>query len=183
MPADAVVDHRGTQMNARRTSRRSRVLTGLLLVAGGFAFAIGITVRAADLHLQIVLSNSMQPTASAGDVAVTQGVPIDVLRVGDAIAFLPPNEAKPVLHRITAIRDGVVTTRGDANSVDDPWRATLKGTTAYRLVAVLPFVGWLTELQRPALLVAGLLVGLAILLELRKEVRARVARSQPQPDT
>jgi hypothetical protein len=31
----------------------------------------------------------------------------------------------------------------------------------------------LTELQRPALLAAGLLLGLAVLLELRKEVRAR----------
>ncbi len=32
----------------------------------------------------------------------------------------------------------------------------------------MPFLGWLTELQRPALIVAGLLVGLVILLELQE---------------
>jgi signal peptidase I len=137
----------------------------------------------ADLHFQTVLSNSMQPTASAGDVAITQDVSIDALRVGDVIAFTPPNQTRPVLHRITSLRDGVITTRGDANPVDDPWRISLVGATGYRLVAVVPLLGWLTELQRPALLLAGLLVGLAILLELKKEVRARASRSQPQPQS
>jgi hypothetical protein len=87
------------------------------------------------------------------------------------------------MHRIVSLVNGVITTRGDANNVNDPWQVTLTGTTAYRMVAVVPFLGWLTELQRPALIVAGLLVGLAILLELRKEVRGRntKARTQPQP--
>jgi signal peptidase I len=169
-------------MNAGRSSRRSRLTTGLVVTAGVVALAIGVTIRVADLRFQTVRSNSMQPTASAGDVAVTQGVPIGSLRVGDAIAFLPPNGTGAVLHRITTFEDGVITTRGDANPVDDPWRVTLRGTTGYRMVAVVPYVGWLTELQRPALLAAGLLVGLGILLELRKEVRARAARSQPQPE-
>jgi signal peptidase I len=169
--------------NAGRSSRRSRLLTGLLVAAGAVAFAIGVMVRVADLHFQTVFSNSMQPTVSAGDVAITQAVPIASLLVGDAIAFLPPNDTEAVLHRITGLRDGVITTRGDANPVDDPWRVSLIGSTAYRLVAVVPFLGWLAELQRPALLLAGLLVGLAILLELRKEVKARAGRSQPQPQS
>ena len=65
--------------------------------------------------------------------------------------------------------------------MDDPWQVTLTGTTAYRLVAVVPFLGWLTELQGPALIVAGLLVGLAILLELRKEVRGRTTKTRSKP--
>jgi hypothetical protein len=105
------------------------------------------------------------------------------LKVGDAIVFYPPGvTSEPVMHRIVSIVNGVITTRGDANDVDDPWQVTLSGATAYRMVAVVPFIGWLIELQRPALVVAGLLVGLAILLELRKEVRGRTtkARSEPQ---
>jgi signal peptidase I len=154
-----------------------------VVAAGLMVLVAGIAVRMADLHFQTVLSNSMQPTASAGDVAITQDVSIESLRVGDVIAFIPPDQTRPVLHRITSLRDGVITTRGDANLVDDPWRASLAGSTAYRLVAVSPLLGWLTELQRPALLLAGLLVGLAIVLELRKEVRARASRSQPQPQS
>lgn len=49
------------------------------------------------------------------------------------------------------------------------------------MVGVVPFVGWLSALQRPALVIAGLLLGLAILLEIRKEVRGRkTAGSTPQ---
>jgi hypothetical protein len=51
------------------------------------------------------------------------------------------------------------------------------------MVAVVPFIGWLIELQRPALIVAGLLLVLALLLELRKEVRGRKTRARSEPQT
>jgi signal peptidase len=161
-----------------------RLLTSLIVALGVIAVGIGILVFVANLHFQTVTSGSMRPTVSPGDLAVTQAVPISSLKVGDVIVFFPPTSStEPVMHRIVSLGNGVITTRGDANNVDDPWQATLSGTIAYRMVAVVPFLGWLTELQRPALIVAGLLVGLAILLELRKEVRGRKtkARSEPQP--
>ena len=161
-------------------SWRSRVVTGLLLVAGVAVLAIGITIRVADLHIDPVLSNSMYPTLSAGDVAVTRVVPTDSVRAGDVIAFVAPGSGRILLHRVASLEDGVITTRGDANPVDDPWRITLTEPTAHRLVAVVPYVGWLTELQRPALLLAGGLVALIILLELRKEVGKRRANTRTQ---
>lgn len=168
-------------MRARGASRRSRLVTALLVTAGVVVLGAGIAVRVAGLNFQTVLSNSMRPTFSAGDVAITQAIPMDSVQVGDVITFYPPNSTRALIHRVTSLQDGVITTRGDGNAIDDPWHITLAGTTAYRMVAVVPSLGWLTELQRPALLFAGLLVGLAILLELRKEVRARSRRSQPQP--
>ena len=170
-------------MKDGHTSRRSRLVTALLLAAGAVILAAGVGFRMADLHVQTVQTGSMRPTISPGDLAITQGVPVSSLRVGTVIVFSPPTQSTPVLHRI-ASRDGdVITTKGDANAVADPWHVTLAGTTAYRLVAVVPFAGWLAELQRPALLAAGLLVGLAILLELRKEVRVRSAKPQSQPQS
>jgi hypothetical protein len=53
----------------------------------------------------------------------------------------------------------------------------------YRLVAVVPFIGWLTELQRPALIAAGLLLGLAVLLELSKAVNARRKKTRFAPQS
>ena len=161
-----------------------RLLTSLIVGLGVVAVGIGILVSVANLHFQTVTSGSMRPTASPGDMAITEAVSTSSLRVGDVIVFYPPGDTtEPVMHRIVSIENGAIKTRGDANNVDDAWQVTLTGTTAYRLVAVVPFLGWLTELQRPALIVAGLLVGLAILLELRKEVRGRrtKARSEPQP--
>jgi signal peptidase I len=160
-----------------------RLLTVLIVAVGVIGVAVGILVFVANLHFQTVTSGSMRPTISPGDVAVTQAVPVSSLRVGDVIVFYPPGvTSEPVMHRIVSLVNGVIKTRGDANNVDDPWQVTLSGTTAYRMVAVVPFLGWLTELQRPALIIAGLLVGLAILLELRKEVKGRntKARSEPQ---
>ena len=164
-------------MKDGRPSRWSRLLTGVLLSAGVVVLGGGIAFRMTDFHVQTVLTGSMRPTVSPGDLAITQGVPIGSLRVGDAIVFTPPNETQSVLHRI-ASRDGDgITTKGDANSVADPWHVTLQGATGYRLVFVVPYVGWLTELRSAALIAAGLIVALFILLEIRKGVGARKAQA------
>lgn len=171
-------------MPERRRGWPSRLLTAAFVLAGALVLAGGVAMRVADLRLQTVLSNSMRPTAAAGDLAVTQGVPVGSVRVGDVVAFIPPNGTRTVMHRVASLDGDVITTKGDANPVADPWRVALAGPTAYRLVAVVPFVGWLTELQRPAFLLAGALIALEILLRLVKEVRARTSRNaapQPQP--
>ena len=170
-------------MEVKRSRLRSRFITAVLLAAGVIVLALGITVRVADLRIATVLSGSMRPTISPGDLVVTAPVPVSSLRVGDVITFVPPTGTQVLIHRISSMEGAVVTTRGDANNADDPWHVTLAGSTSYRLVAVVPFVGWLTELQRPALLLAGLLVGLVVLVELWKGVRGRFlkSRTRPQP--
>jgi signal peptidase len=170
---------------ARSNSFLVNLLTTSLMVAlAVFAVGIAILVFVAHAHFQTVTSGSMRPTISPGDVAVTQAVPVSSLKAGDVIVFYPPGvTSEPVMHRIVSMVNGVIKTRGDANNVDDPWQVTLSGTTAYRMVAVVPFLGWLIELQRPALIVAGLLLGLALLLEIRKEVRGRKTRARSEPQT
>jgi signal peptidase len=170
---DAVQAHSAT---ARRASRASRWRTGLIVAAGVACLAAGIGFRTADLHVQTVLSGSMRPTISPGDLAITQAVPADAVRVGDVIVFAPPDGTQPVLHRVASREGDVLTTKGDANSVADPWRIRLADSTGYRLVVVVPLLGWLTQLRGIALVAAGLIVALLILLEMRKGVGAR--RSQ-----
>ncbi len=167
-------------MRVLRSRLVSRLVTGVLLLAGGGILAFGLTMRLADLHFQTVLSGSMRPSASPGDLAVTQGVPVASIHVGDVIAFVPPTQTRAVLHRVATLQDGVITTKGDANNAPDPWHVALTGTTAYRLVAVVPYAGWLTELAQPAFALAGLLIAVEILLELRKEVRRRTTRPASQ---
>jgi signal peptidase len=156
------------------------LLTALVAATCVAAVAVCFLMGAGHLHFQTVLSNSMRPTVSAGDVAVTQAVPIASLRVGDVIAFYPPNDPEPRLHRITSLttiaNSVVITTRGDANPADDPWLAKLQGKTAYRLIAVVPLIGWLTELRGLVLIVAGLLVGSVL-------VRAITRKEEPMDRT
>lgn len=158
------------------------MVTALIVTVGIAGACLAILAFVANLHFQTVTSGSMRPTFSPGDVAVTQAVPVGSLKVGDVIVFVPPGGGtEAVIHRIVSLDQNVVKTRGDANSVDDPWRITLNGPTAYRMVAAVPFIGWLNELQRPALVAAGLLILAAIAIDLRKEVRRRAAKARPEP--
>jgi len=156
---------------------RRRLVDVMLLATGVAVLAAGIGFRMGDFHLRTVVSGSMRPTVSPGDLAITQGVPTGSLRVGDVIVFTPADGTQPVLHRIVSRQGDVITTKGDANSVADPWHVTLQGATGYRLVFVVPYLGWLTELRTAAFVAAGLIVALLILLEIRKGVGARRAQA------
>jgi signal peptidase len=162
-------------MDGGPASARSRLVTALLLVAGLSVLVLGLGARMADLRFQTVLSGSMRPTISPGDVAVTQPVSVADLRTGDVIAFVPPGSTRPVLHRITSVTNGVITTRGDANPVDDPWHVV------YRLVAVVPLLGWLSNVKVPALVLAALLFGTWLVRAVGKEVGTRTFRRSSRP--
>ena len=57
----------------------------------------------------------------------------------------------------------VIITKGDANPLPDPWKAQLRGSNAYQVVAEVPKVGWLLAggANRIRILLVGL-AGLAI---------------------
>lgn len=163
--------------------RARRVLDVILLVVALAALAAGITVFLLHLQLQPVLSGSMRPGIQPGDLAVVRPVPVSSLEAGDVVVYHPPgtgvgDDATPVMHRITSLdeqADGLwITTRGDANDVDDPWgRVRLRGDTAYRLLAVVPKVGylpvWSQGLRGPALILAGLLLGVTGVVGARRK--------------
>ena len=83
----------------------------------------------------VVLSGSMEPTLSVGDLLVIRQA--DSYEVGDVVVYQSGGMA--VVHRIVAMDGETVTTRGDANNVaDEPFSATyIKGT----VTAVIPLVG------------------------------------------
>jgi signal peptidase len=119
----------------------------------------------------------MQPAFSAGDLVIARPVPVASLVVGDVIVFVPPGHNQAVAHRIAAINAGSITSRGDANPVDDPWQVQLSGPTVERVVATVPYLGWSSQLERPLLAMAALLVGAVLLFELWKEVGKRFKRT------
>ena len=90
-----------------------------------------------------VLSGSMRPTFSPGDMIVVSPEPMRSLQVGDVITFMIPTAGHPVeTHRVVSItgssEDPIVQTRGDANNTIDPWHAELHGGTVWRYRFRLP---------------------------------------------
>jgi signal peptidase I len=125
-----------------------KALSGLWL---GLAFcALGLAgyqVASGQWHATPVLSGSMRPGVQPGDVVVTQRVAISDLHVRDVVVFHPPDEGdRLTVHRIVKLtaKGGTtsITTWGDANTVADAAVSSLAGTTAYRVVRVVPLLGY-----------------------------------------
>lgn len=101
----------------------------------------------------VVLSGSMEPTLSVGDLLIIQER--ESYNTGDIVVY--QSGSTPVVHRIVAISDGTVITRGDANNADDtPFlAAAIKG----EVVAAIPLVGYpIWALKSPV----GIMVTLAM---------------------
>lgn len=116
-----------------------------VLLAVGAAMAAG--VRTFDVR-----TPSMGRTAPVGSLVVTVPPGQHRLAVGDVVTFVPPVAAGggtaarlPYTHRITAIADGAITTKGDANGAADAWTIT-RGDVVGRVVTVLPGAGWVLRM-------------------------------------
>lgn len=143
----------------RRAGATVLVLTAVALMTGA------IIVSLAHVRLEPVLSGSMRPAIQPGDLAILRPVSVTHLHVGEVIAYHPPGQTAPVMHRIISINDRGLVTKGDANRTPDPWgRVTTQDTTVEHLVTVVPKVGWLVQVRRQLLITAGgvLLLTLAV---------------------
>jgi signal peptidase I len=119
------------------------------------AIGLGVLPHLGVYRTLTVLSASMKPTFSPGDIVVVRPEPIERLRVGQVISYAVPVGAHQVeTHRVVKILRGqgtttpVVQTKGDNNTVVDPWTAQLNGPTIWRLEAVVPKVGYAINLMR-----------------------------------
>lgn len=100
----------------------------------------------------VVLSGSMEPTYSAGDLLIVKKA--DHYQTGDIVVYQTGQNL--VVHRITDMNGETVTTQGDANNApDEPFAVTqIKGIS----VGSIPFVGtWFRILKTPAGLMAAFL--------------------------
>lgn len=103
------------------------LVLNLLLLAKSI-FAPGEVPRFLGLSPMIVVTNSMDPTISAGDMVIVRRTDPALVTEGDVISFYNPQniEKKGVItHRVIGIAeqaDGtrVFTTKGDANNTPDP---------------------------------------------------------------
>ena len=68
----------------------------------------------------VVTSDSMSPTFERGDLILMQRIHVDP-RVGDIIMLENSASMLPITHRVVAVTNGGVRTKGDARAFTDPW--------------------------------------------------------------
>jgi signal peptidase I len=132
----------------RATQRAFELGVRVALVAAAAALiGLGLLPRTGWYRPVTVLSGSMRPAFSPGDMVFVTPEPLRDVRIGQVISYrIPIGDHHVESHRVIAILRGgahpVVQTKGDANTAPDPWNAKLHGATAWRVRAVLPKLGW-----------------------------------------
>jgi signal peptidase len=97
------------------------------------------------LQRYVIMGGSMEGTYDLGSVVLSEVVPVSELEVGDVITYVPPAESgitTLVTHRIVSIDGEDLRTQGDANPAVDPWTFQLTAATQPRVVAHVPYAGY-----------------------------------------
>jgi signal peptidase len=166
--ADVVTEtERATAVATRdwlATARRvGTVLGTLVLIAAVIPFVVFAVPQVVGAnHGFVILSGSMEPTMSPGDVVIVDAS--GGVEVGDVITFWDGREV-PTTHRVTEVRDGQFLTQGDANQNPDSQPVSpedVLGTVAftipligYVILWVNTPVGYVTLVLVPLLLLGG----------------------------
>lgn len=158
--------------------RGARWAAGLLVAALALAIAGPLVI---GMRPYTVLTGSMEPALSPGDVVVAERIEPAAARVGDVVMFRDPaDQTRTITHRVVRMRPAGdrlrFVTRGDANDHGERWRIAADGSLG-RVVYSVPAVGRVAVLAGrigPATLLA-----LAVLLLVANELW-RIWRPPPR---
>ena len=132
-----------------------------------------------------ILSGSMEPALSTGDVVIDEVITAKSAHPGDVLTFPDPEDHGRLLtHRLKSIRvegpKAYMVTIGDANDAPERWNVSRDaelGRVAYRIPAVGYVRSWIGErFVRLGLLALVGFLGLWMLLDIWRP------RPSPQPD-
>ena len=144
------------------------VILGILAVVIGInVFALNASRLAGNavpmpfgVGASVVLSGSMEPTLSVGDLLIIQEQAS--YQTGDVVVY--QSGSMPVVHRILDITDEAVITQGDANNATDtPFHPdAIKG----EVVAAIPLAGYLVWALKSPIAVVIMLAAAVLLVEM-----------------
>jgi len=158
----------------KKTSLASAIGSGALtfftIVLLALALALVVVPKAFSGMSLTVLTPSMTPAISPGDVVVTRGIDVDSakdLRIGDVITFLPyPNDPMLVTHRIVAqsvsAQGYSFITQGDNNNTVDTWGPVNDFQIRGKVMYVVPKIGYVKQWLGSS--TQWIIIGAAVLL-------------------
>jgi len=125
-----------------------------------------------------VLSGSMEPHISTGDLVVTKPVSTDEIKAGDIITFSSSSNKRLTTHRVISIEGAdqlQFQTKGDANEDADPYMVPAKNVVG-KVCLKIPYFGYVSQFIKTPIgfvltfCIPGIMI---ILLEVRKLWQAR----------
>jgi len=143
----STVPARTERILVRRKRRRLLTLLQVFCAAAVLGASASLAFCVFSLHLGVrpVLTGSMRPDYAPGAVLFTRRVPTSSIRPGMIVLFVPPGETSEFAHRVTTVSGPadapVLTTKGDANKVGDPWHARITAPYVNEVIGSLPTFG------------------------------------------
>lgn len=119
-----------------------RVVVATVLVAVAGLVFLALAPRLVGFQGHVVVSGSMEPRLSPGDVVLTRPVLPQDLQPGQVLLFPDPEGAdRLVLHRLVSFDErGDLVTRGDANQSNDTTHVPARSVIGQAQLSV-PYVG------------------------------------------
>ncbi|HEX5609665.1 MAG TPA: signal peptidase I [Solirubrobacterales bacterium] len=158
-------------------------ITRQLARGAGWAAVIAAAALVAAIALPLcfgarphtVLTGSMEPAISPGDVVIEERISPTSAEVGDVVTFRDPeDESRLITHRVRSIRRAGshlwFITQGDANNTTERWRIATGGDLG-RVTYSVPWVGHVAVITRTPLGLALLLIVPLVLLGAEELVR------------
>lgn len=158
---------------------------GVMLIALGTLFAPTLL----GYKRYVITGGSMTGSIPKGSVIYSKVVPVDSLRVGDVITFVPPEMDAPVTHRITAAKvdergNPVFRTKGDFNPSEDPWNLRFVDDVQARYAFHIPYLGYALAylaVRQIRMLLIGLpavVIALSMLVSLWREAGRELDKAE-----
>ena len=140
------------------------VTTVLVILVVIFAvFLMGS--RLVGLQVFNVISGSMEPTYSVGDLLYVKNVDPDSVKVGDPITFVLNEDLVVATHRVVAIdsENRQFTTKGDANGTEDASPVHFNNLVGVPVFAI-PLLGYVSAyIQSPQCMYVAIALGVVLL--------------------
>lgn len=121
--------------------------------------------RLVGLQVFHVISPSMEPTYSVGDLLYVKTVDPDSVKIGDPITFVLNEDLVVATHRVTAIdvQKREFTTKGDANSTEDAAPVHFNNLIGVPVFSI-PLLGYVSAyIQSPPGMYVAIGLGVALL--------------------
>ena len=122
--------------------------------------------RIMGLQVFNVISGSMEPTYSVGDLLYVKTVDPDSVKVGDPITFVLNEDLAVATHRVVAVdqENRLFTTKGDANETEDANPVHFNNLVGVPVFAI-PLLGYVSAyIQSPPGMYVAIVFGAGLLL-------------------
>jgi len=154
---------------------------GVSIVLLLFIGITGFIYISEDYNAYVVMSDSMQPDMSSGDLVLvgSPGKPfVDDIKPG-AIVTYRHNEAL-VTHRVVSITDDTLITKGDAMEDTDPWTVSRLNDVESGYITHIPYLGHLNAFikTRTGWFLVVILPGIFLLTLIIKEILKEALRNE-----